>query len=83
MEEIPYDDEYDNAEDSNISRYKVDDFFVTQFPPAVYVYIRYAADDGFSLFAELGTIAAAENIAEIMQNYEGVEMQIVDVRVLN
>lgn len=82
-----YDDEdacADNESDHiTEEHYSVDDFLIPAFPPAFYIYIRYDDQKDFKIMTRLGTVEAADKISELMAQYDGVEIRVVDVRALN
>lgn len=70
-------DEYEEIESTDY--YRIDDFFVPSFPPAVYVYMRTPEHDDFKLVCAFGTVEAAGRLQNILEDYEGVEVRVVNV----
>lgn len=73
----------DETDDSQFEHYQIDDFLIKRFPPAAYVYIKQPDSDGYFLFCSFGTVAAAEEMIDVLRDKGDMDAYMVNVALNN
>ena len=72
-----------NQDESEFEHYQIADLLIKRFPAAAHVYIKQPDAVDYTLFCSFGTVAAAEEMVDVLRDKGDVDAYMVNVPLLN